>query len=111
MSEDDKPRTYEECPICHCPGRIVEAEVNLEKAAGKILPERIPCSNLKLIPILDPTRSTLIFPVLMVHFDYCDRCGYEYPHVITKQKMTIDQLQSLLMAQAGMTGMTPRGQG
>ena len=104
MSEDNYPKTYEACPLCQCPVRIVEEAVNEEKKAGKIKPERQPCSTQKLIPVMDPMAGSLIFPVLMIHYDYCEDCGYEYPHVITRQKMTYDQFENLLRQQMGMVG-------
>ena len=102
VKEDNYPKTYEECPICKCSERVVEREVYEEKLLGRISPERIACSIQKVIPLKDPTRNALIFPVLMVHYDYCDRCGFEYAHIITKQKMTWDQVQTLIRQAMGL---------
>ncbi len=108
MAETDYPKVIESCPMCDWPERVVEREVNEQKALGRILPERIPCSTQKLIAIRDPLKTTLSFPVLLLHFDHCAQCGFEYPHIITRQVMTFDQFQTLYMQ---LAGMTPVGKG
>ncbi len=96
------PKTYEECPICHCRERIVETEVNEEKKEGKIGLTRQATSQLKILPIVDPTAGTIFFPVLKLHYDLCSKCGYEYPHIITKEKMTLEMLQNLMRQRMGI---------
>ena len=95
-------KTFDQCPICHCKERLVEKEVNLEKEAGRIPPDKNSASQQKIIPIMDPTRTVLAFPVLIVSWDFCGRCGYEYPHAIKKERMTLEQLQALLRMQMGL---------
>jgi hypothetical protein len=89
------PKYFSQCPICHSTERIVEQEVNEAKSEGKIAQERIPCSQLKVIPIIDPASVPLVFSTLQIYYDHCSNCGFEYIHTITKQKMTSDQFGAL----------------
>jgi transcription elongation factor Elf1 len=103
----DYPKYFSKCPICGSTERIVEQEVNEAKSEGKIAQERIPCSQLKVIPIIDPASMPLVFSTLQIYYDYCANCGFEYPHTITKQKMTPDQLGTLMGQTIGIVSKNP----
>ncbi len=96
------PKVIEACPLCHCTERIVEQEVNIEKKEGRIGEARISTSSQKLLPIVDPLTSSIAFPVLQMFYDICANCGFEYPYIIKKERMTQDQLIALMKAQMGM---------
>ena len=91
------PKVFEQCPICHSSERVLEAEVNEEKRKGKIPQDRIATSQMTMLPVVDPISMTgLSAPVLTVFKDICGGCGFEYPHVITKQILPRHQIEQLL---------------
>jgi rRNA maturation protein Nop10 len=97
MSERVYPMEYEKCPNCGCKERVVEVEVNAEKALGKIPQDRFAASNMKFLPIVDAIAGNYISaPVLTVFEDICAECGKEYPHYITRQVMPRHQIEALL---------------
>ena len=91
------PKEYKKCPICGCKERVVENEANAEKRKGKIAQERQATSQTSMLPIMDPIAGSQISaPVLFVYKDICERCGFEYPHVITRQEMPTHQILAML---------------
>lgn len=105
------PKYFDECPLCHCTERVLEQEINQAKAEGHIAEERIAASQTKFHPVYDPFKPSFAFDVLQSFFDYCANCGFEYPHVITKQRMTQDQFAALMQSMLGIPSRSPGGRG
>jgi hypothetical protein len=96
LAEIEYPKEFIQCPLCGCPDRVIEMEVEQEKAKGKIGPDRLAAADLKMCPIVDVTRSYLQAPVLIIYSDICAKCGYEYVHVITRQEMPREQIEDIM---------------
>lgn len=103
------PKYFKECPLCHCTERVMEQEVNQAKKDGLISEERMAASQIRFHPVMDPLKIPFAFDVLHVFFDYCAKCGHEYPHTIIKIRMTQDQFQAMMGQMMGLPSKNPGG--
>ena len=94
--EMNYPLKFDRCPICHSQKRVIEYEVNAEKAKGKIGKDRIPTTSISMYPVFDPLAGpSLSSPVITVYRDICV-CGHEYITLITRQELPRHQIEQLL---------------
>jgi len=80
MTETEKSKVFEKCPICGGKGRVQE-ELEIEKEAGRISNNK-ECFLIALQTVIfDPTKKRMIItptiqvPTIMSKFDFCSKCG------------------------------------
>jgi len=92
------PKTWDACPNCGNPERLIEKIANEEKAAGK-MPKNVPVGvQFGNLAICDPSAPASRVPLLSTRFDICTQCGTFYCIYVDKQ---IAQTQIQLPNQPG----------
>ena len=96
FEEKDGRIAFDRCPMCGAKEKVMAAFVQQEVIKGKIMADRQPCSQVKCLPVIDPaTGARISAPVVWVYYDFCAKCGFEYPAAITWKEMPAHQIDIL----------------
>lgn len=82
-SETVFPKTYDECPACHCKETVCQKAAEGEREKGRLSKDFNPVIMQQMTIIADPTQMQALIaprrvPVVVGHFDICLKCGCLY---------------------------------
>lgn len=73
---------YDKCPDCGCEVGIIRWVIDQKKKEGKLAKDAFPGGAALQIPLVDPTKMTLVpvsvVPIVMVYFEVCHECQRLY---------------------------------
>jgi len=86
------------CPVCHKGEGLTSKLIHDEQALNHVSQNAVGQLQMSIVPIIDPTKAVIAFPVEITATDTCNKCGAVFATHQVVYKMTLNQFQDMIGA-------------